>query len=85
MLCFIFQTGLLVFAWDLPQTTILLAMPSSWDYKHIPSYPTYILKGGGLTNFMPRLALNCYPVDLCLPSSWDYRYEPPCPVLREYF
>jgi hypothetical protein len=28
-------------------------------------------------NYLPWLALNCDPPDLCLLSSWDYRCEPP--------
>jgi hypothetical protein len=28
-------------------------------------------------NYLPRLALNLDPPDLCLLSSWDYRREPP--------
>jgi hypothetical protein len=33
---------------------------------------------GGLINFLPRLAENLDPPDLCLLSSWDYRHEPLC-------
>jgi hypothetical protein len=28
-------------------------------------------------NYLPGLASNCHPPDLCLQSSWDYRREPP--------
>jgi hypothetical protein len=30
-------------------------------------------------NYLPTLALNLDPLDLCLLSSWDYRREPPVP------
>jgi hypothetical protein len=30
-------------------------------------------------NYLPRLALNHNPPDLCLLSSWDYRHEPLVP------
>jgi hypothetical protein len=32
--------------------------------------------GGGLTNFLPWLALNYNSMDFCLPSNWDYRNKP---------
>jgi hypothetical protein len=32
-----------------------------------------------LTNYLPGLAFNLDPSDLCLLSSWDYRREPPVP------
>jgi hypothetical protein len=33
----------------------------------------------GSQNYLPRLALNWDPPDLCLLSSWDYRCEPSAP------
>jgi hypothetical protein len=30
-------------------------------------------------DYLPGLALNCNPPDLCLLSSWDYSHEPPAP------
>jgi hypothetical protein len=30
----------------------------------------------GYVNYLPGLALNLYPPDLCFPSSWDYRRAP---------
>jgi hypothetical protein len=32
-------------------------------------------------SYLPRLASNGDPPDLCLLSSWDYRREPQCPTL----
>jgi hypothetical protein len=40
--------------------------------------PSYWLRWGGLTNFLPGLDLNCNPPDVSLPSSLDYRPEPLC-------
>jgi hypothetical protein len=31
-------------------------------------------------NFLPRLALNLRPPDLCLLNCWDYRHVSPCPA-----
>jgi hypothetical protein len=31
-------------------------------------------------NYLPGLALNHAPPDLCILSSWDYRREPLCPA-----
>jgi hypothetical protein len=50
-------------------------MPPGWD--------------GGLSNFLPGLALNYNPSDVSLPSRYNYRYEPLAPswerVLRWIF
>jgi hypothetical protein len=35
-------------------------------------------------NYLPRLALNLDPSDLCLLSSWDYSIEPPAPGLFDF-
>jgi hypothetical protein len=40
---------------------------------------------GFLTNYLPRLALNCDPPDLSLSSSLDYRIEPLAPGFRVPF
>jgi hypothetical protein len=36
-------------------------------------------------NFLPRMALNHNPPDLCLLSSQDYRHEPPEPDSAAFF
>jgi hypothetical protein len=33
----------------------------------------------GYMSYLPKLALNHNPPDLCLLSSWDYRRDPPVP------
>jgi hypothetical protein len=38
---------------------------------------------GGVTNYLPGVALNCDPLYISLPSSYDYRHEPLAP--GEYF
>jgi hypothetical protein len=35
-------------------------------------------------NYLPRLASNLNPPDLCLLSSWDFRREPPEPGLSSF-
>jgi hypothetical protein len=40
------------------------------DHRYTPSYLAYW--DGDLANFLPRLASNCDPPNLCLLSSWDY-------------
>jgi hypothetical protein len=54
-----------------------LCFPCSWDHRYVPLHLACLLERG-LTNFLPRLALNHYPPDLPLPRSWDYRHASPC-------
>jgi hypothetical protein len=39
----------------------------------------WVFSRKSLVNYLPRLALNLNPPDLCLLNSWDYRREPPAP------
>jgi hypothetical protein len=39
----------------------------------------------GSLNYLPGLASNCDPPDLCLLSSWDYRHEPLAPSSSSLF
>jgi hypothetical protein len=39
----------------------------------------------GLLNFLPGLASNCDPPDLCLPSSWDNRNDSLIPASKLFF
>jgi hypothetical protein len=54
---------------------------SSRDDRHITTIPSFywlrLGRGGGVSKFFPRLALNHYPPDLCFPYSKDYRCESP--------
>jgi hypothetical protein len=52
-------------------TMILLFYTSSpcWDDRHVPPCPVFFHWDGNLPNFLPGLALNHDPSDLCLPSS----------------
>jgi hypothetical protein len=73
----IFQVGSCIFAWDQPQTqSSYLYLLCNWDHRNAPPYPAFWLKWS-LVNFLPRLASNLNPLNLCLPSSWDYRCESP--------
>jgi hypothetical protein len=47
--------------------------------KHVPPCLPYLLRNN-LANFLPRLASNHDPPDICFLSNWDYRCEPLCPA-----
>jgi hypothetical protein len=51
------------------KASILLLEP------HLQSVLLWLFRRWGLSNYLPRLALNCNPPDLSLPNSWDYRCE----------
>jgi hypothetical protein len=46
---------------------------------HQPNFWWWGFLRQGLMNYLPGLALNCDPPDLCLLSRWDNRCEPPVP------
>jgi hypothetical protein len=53
-----------------------------YHLRHSAShFLSWVFLRQGLVNYLPRLALNCDPPDLCLLSRYDYRYEPPAPSL----
>jgi hypothetical protein len=62
-----FLVRVLCFCLELAWTTILQTK-HIWDHRHDPSCPGYLLRWG-LPNFLPVLALNWEPPNLCLLSS----------------
>jgi hypothetical protein len=76
---FFFLDKVSIFSQGWPQTVIFLPVPPySWDLHAYTTMLDLVCWDWVLLTFIPGLASNCDPPNLCLPSTWDYNCEPPC-------
>jgi hypothetical protein len=68
----IFQIGSQIYAQTGLNHHLLFTLPVNRHH-----HTQLIGSDGGLSNFLPRLAMNHHSPNLHLPSSWNYKHEPP--------